>query len=376
MTNINFKKMGNVRPNSGAAGKVGTPEPSKGKMQIHNLIIVDESGSMWELEAMTKEGVNSVIDTIREAQKTHGDTQEHFLTVVTFRDVAIRTIIDGQPIDRVGKFDTYSPFGSTPLYDAMGESLTTLHERIKTEVDATAVVTILTDGLENCSMRWSLAELKEFIENLKEEGWTFSYMGSEHNVKEVTASLSIDNAVEFAHDTTGVSNTWSRERSSRRAYYDRMANEFVPEESAEEKRARRRQYNLSYYGNRVTPEKISRLQGNEVFVFGSNANGRHTGGASQAAMRHFGAVYGQGEGLQGQSYAIPTTGGRPLMREAIERFCTFAGEHPELRFYVTPIGCGNAGFSQREIAPMFKEAIALENVALPRGFWDALGLKM
>ncbi|MDD7726080.1 MAG: hypothetical protein PUJ24_10585, partial [Bacteroidales bacterium] len=100
--------MGNVRPNSGAAGKVGTPEPSQGKMQIHNLIIVDESGSMWELEAMTKEGVNSVIDTIREAQKTHGDTQEHFLTVVTFRDVAIRTIIDGQPIDRVGKFDTYS----------------------------------------------------------------------------------------------------------------------------------------------------------------------------------------------------------------------------------------------------------------------------
>ncbi|MBQ5889271.1 MAG: hypothetical protein IIW77_08385 [Bacteroidaceae bacterium] len=131
-----------------------------------------------------------------------------------------------------------------------------------------------------------------------------------------------------------------------------------------------------YYGNRVTPEHIEQLEYNEVFVFGSNANGFHNGGAAAYAMQHFGAQWGQCEGLQGHSYAIPTMEGYGRMVQAVERFTLYARQHPELRFLVTRIGCGIAGYTADEVAPLFKECVALENVALPQDFWTVLGLKM
>ena len=112
---------------------------------------------------------------------------------------------------------------------------------------------------------------------------------------------------------------------------------------------------------------------NEVFVFGSNINGMHGGGAARVAMDKFGAVWGQGEGLQGQSYAIPTMEGLANIPPAVERFIAFAKDHPELKFFVTPIGCGIAGYTEDEIAPLFKEATKLDNVFLPAGFWQILG---
>ena len=88
------------------------------------------------------------------------------------------------------------------------------------------------------------------------------------------------------------------------------------------------------------------------------------------------AIWGQGEGLQGQCYAIPTMEGMDNMKAAIERFTQFADQHSELRFLVTRVGCGVAGYSVREVAPLFKGCISLENVALPSDFWDVLGLKL
>ena len=105
-------------------------------------------------------------------------------------------------------------------------------------------------------------------------------------------------------------------------------------------------------------------------------DGHHGGGAAAYAMRKFGAVWGQGEGPQGQSYAIPTMEGIADMEEAIKRFTSFAAEHSELRFLVTRIGCGIAGYSASQIAPLFKDCIPLKNVALPSDFWAFLGLKM
>ena len=146
--------------------------------------------------------------------------------------------------------------------------------------------------------------------------------------------------------------------------------------SDEEIMAEKRRYAKEYYGPRVTPQLIRQLGENEIFVFGSNVNGYHRGGAAAFAMREFDAVWGQGEGLQGQSYAIPTTEGMNKLREAVNRFMAFADQHQELRFLVTMIGCGNAGYSPRDIAPLFKGCIDLENVALPIEFWNVLGLKM
>ena len=122
-----------------------------------------------------------------------------------------------------------------------------------------------------------------------------------------------------------------------------------------------------------SPDKITSLNPNQIFVFGSNLQGRHAGGAARYAMEHFGAIWGQGVGLQGQSYAIPTMQGPvSTIRPYVEKFIDFATSHPEYEFLVTPIGCGIAGFTEVEIAPLFKDAVALENVRLPKSFLDLL----
>lgn len=124
---------------------------------------------------------------------------------------------------------------------------------------------------------------------------------------------------------------------------------------------------------RFTPGKISTLRPDEVFVFGSNLKGMHGGGAALAAWRHFGAKLGQGVGLQGQSYAIPTMQGGPeTIRPYVDEFIEFARQHRELVFYVTRIGCGIAGFRDEDIAPLFAQAVELDNVILPRSFWELI----
>ena len=111
------------------------------------------------------------------------------------------------------------------------------------------------------------------------------------------------------------------------------------------------------------------MKENEVFVFGSNLGGFHGGGAARVAMESFGAVWGQGVGLQGQSYAIPTMhGGVDVIKPYVDEFIAFAREHRDLKFLVTPIGCGIAGFTVEEIAPLFVDAIDDENIILPKAF--------
>ena len=124
---------------------------------------------------------------------------------------------------------------------------------------------------------------------------------------------------------------------------------------------------------RSTPDHITTLQPNEIFVFGSNLRGMHGGGAARMARLCFGAVMGQGTGLQGQSYAIPTMqGGTDTIRPYVDEFITFAQQHPDKTFLVTRIGCGIAGFDADEIAPLFAKAVDVANIYLPDDFWDTL----
>ena len=125
--------------------------------------------------------------------------------------------------------------------------------------------------------------------------------------------------------------------------------------------------------DRVTSENIVALNPNEVFVFGSNRQGYHGGGAAAMAHMFFGAEWGQGVGLHGRSYAIPTMeGGIDTVAWYVDEFIVFAKEHPELKFLVTQIGCGIAGFTPEEIAPLFHDAMGLDNVSLPQRFWEVL----
>ena len=122
-----------------------------------------------------------------------------------------------------------------------------------------------------------------------------------------------------------------------------------------------------------TPEHITSLQPDEIFVFGSNLQGMHGGGAACIAYMKFGAEWGNGVGLQGQSYAIPTMhGGVNAIKPYVDDFIAFAEAHPEKTFLVTRIGCGIAGFADSEIAPLFKTAKTLSNIVLPKSFAELL----
>ena len=124
---------------------------------------------------------------------------------------------------------------------------------------------------------------------------------------------------------------------------------------------------------RISPEHITTLQENEIFVFGSNLAGMHGGGAARVALMRFGAIMGQGVGLQGQSYAIPTMhGGVDVIKPYVDEFTDFAKQHTELKFLVTAIGCGIAGFTVEEIAPLFRSACSVDNIYLPERFWNIL----
>jgi len=125
--------------------------------------------------------------------------------------------------------------------------------------------------------------------------------------------------------------------------------------------------------NEFTPDRIIELKQNEIFVFGSNLSGFHGGGAARLAYERFGAVWGLGVGLQGRSYAIPTMqGGVETIKPYVDQFRDFALEHPEYKFLVTRIGCGIAGFTPKQIAPLFATALELPNVVLPKDFVEII----
>ncbi len=126
-----------------------------------------------------------------------------------------------------------------------------------------------------------------------------------------------------------------------------------------------------------TPDYIDRLLPNQIFVFGSNTLGYHTGGASGTARKKFGAVWGQSEGLQGQSYAIPVDFGKGIRKDtevkaSVDKFIAFAKENEKLFFFVTRIGCGIGGYRDEEMAQFFKGALEVKNICLPKSFVDAL----
>ncbi len=124
---------------------------------------------------------------------------------------------------------------------------------------------------------------------------------------------------------------------------------------------------------RFTPDNIKELAPDEIFVFGSNLAGHHGGGAARVALDRFGAQWGVGEGIQGQSYAIPTMqGGVETIKPYVDRFLDLAYEWDQNTFLVTRIGCGIAGFTPEQIAPLFDRALDMYNVVLPRDFYDIL----
>ena len=356
------------------------------KTQVYNLIILDKSGSMSSIAKAAIAGFNETVGGIRSAQERFKDTQEHFVSLMIFCDCEKTMVYDMVPVDQVKELTSkeYRPCCCTPLYDAMGISINALYKAIKDKEDATAVVTVITDGLENASKEYSGQAIKALVERMKdEEGWNFAYIGTNQDVRATSASLSIDNHMTFADDDAGMREAWEKERKSRTMMYSRISEDFAATSAmptmmrkmfrSRSNRENRNYRDMSEFSNRITPEHIRSLGQNEIFVFGSNLAGAHGGGAARIAVEQFGAIMGQGVGLQGQSYAIPTMqGGVNTIAPYVDEFIAFAKQHPELTFLVTRIGCGIAGFSPRQIAPLFTGAVDVKNIHLPQDFWTEL----
>lgn len=358
----------------------------KNKTQIYNLIVLDKSGSMSSIARAAISGFNETVGGIRSAQERFKDTQEHFVSLMLFCNCEKRMVYDRVPIDKVQELTSkdYRPCCGTPLYDAMGISINELYKAIKDLDDATAMVTVITDGYENASMEYSGADIKALVERMKdEEGWNFAYIGTNQDVEAVSAGLSIDNHMSFQDDEEGMREAWDTERKAKYMMFSRVHSEsmatvnMTPAERkmhrSNSNRANRNYHELKEYMHRFTPERITSLAPNEIFVFGSNLEGMHLGGAARVAVTKFGAIMGQGVGLQGQSYAIPTMqGGVNTIAPYVDEFIRFADQHSEMTFMVTRIGCGIAGFTPREIAPLFARAVNVENIHLPVDFWKEL----
>ena len=361
--------------------------------KIFNLIILDESGSMCCMDQQTINGCNETINTIIAAQKKFADSQEHYVSIFAFQsggDRDSRYLIKNLPVKDVKHITSkdYDPCGCTPLFDAVGSTLTDLKRKVDKEQSAIGSVTIITDGEENSSEHYTGSQVAEMIDSLKAKGWNFNFIGANIDVQSVALRLNIDNYLAFEQTEEEVDVMFEKERNSRMNYYDRV-NTVIRECAAPESReARFREASRGYFEDdqsaepsgqreanesRIAPDKITHLKPGEIFVFGSNLAGKHLSGAAHAAHQHYGAIWGQGVGLQGQSYAIPTMqGGVETIRPYVDQFIQFAKAHPELKFLVTRIGCGIAGFREEEIAPLFKQAENVKNIYLPDTFWDLL----
>lgn len=348
----------------------------KDETRIINLIILDESGSMNTIRQQALSGVNETIQTIRSAQQENPDDHQ-MISFVTFDSnynrKEVRVIIDNERIGNVQdiKEEQYTPYGGTPLYDAMGYSITAL-EKVVREGDH-VLVTVVTDGYENSSRRYSAGEIKELVDALTAKGWVFNYIGANQDSERVAQGLGIRCTMDFEASIKGSDMMWHKMNSSHREYYKKVRHE---KETGE-----RLDLNEDFFAEkqaltRVTPDLIENLGEGQVFVFGSDVAGRHGGGAALLAVERFGAVVGQPVGLQGRSYAIPTSG-QPLesIRQSVMDFIYFADMHPEMTFLVTRIGCGAAGYSDEEIAPLFAKAYSLPNVYLPASFWKILSYR-
>lgn len=195
------------------------------KTQVFNVIILDRSGSMERIRQAAVDGFNETLAGIKNAQKKFSDTQDHYVSLVTFCDCDTQHVFDMTPVQetRPLRIDEYIPCCGTPLYDAMGFTLTALHKKVKDMADAVVVVTIITDGMENASKEYTGKTIKNLAERLRNEGWTFTYMGANQDAVEVASEMSIRNARNFEHNALGAMASMQKDSNTRMNFFARLS---------------------------------------------------------------------------------------------------------------------------------------------------------
>ena len=193
--------------------------------KVYNLIILDESGSMDSIKKATISGFNELVQTIKGIEKQFPE-QQHFISFVTFNGQDVKTHLDKQAVAMLSQMDAknYKPASATPLYDAIGLSVTKLRLDLTGQENTNVLVTILTDGEENSSREFNGQQIKTLIEEQKASGWTFTYIGANQDVERVAGNLSITNTMQFEANDADVNRMFAKERSSRFSYSQKIRN--------------------------------------------------------------------------------------------------------------------------------------------------------
>jgi len=191
----------------------------KQKHQVHNLIILDESGSMESIKLTIINGFNELVQSIKGIQKQFPE-QEHFISIISFNGFGNKVMHFIDPVSKLNIIDSsnYKPDSMTPLYDAIGFGLSKLKQHLDTQEKYNVLVTVLTDGEENASKEYSGLAIKNKIDELSEGNWTFTYIGTDHDVEKMASNLSIKNTMIFAKNAEGIQSMFEAEYRSRAQY--------------------------------------------------------------------------------------------------------------------------------------------------------------
>lgn len=189
------------------------------KQKVHNLIILDESGSMESIKPTIINGFNELVQSIKGIQKQFPE-QEHYISIISFNGYGNKIMHFMDDVSKLNTIDSsnYRPYSMTPLYDAMGFGFTKLKTELESQTDYNVLVTILTDGEENASKEYTGTVIKNMIEELSEGNWTFTYIGTDHDVEKMATNLSIKNSMSFEKNTEGINSMFEEEFQSRRVF--------------------------------------------------------------------------------------------------------------------------------------------------------------
>ena len=221
------------------------------KTNIYNLIILDRSGSMETIKKDAINGYNETLGTIKAAQLKYMDTQTHYVTLVAFCGCSVETIYDNADAKDAEKLNAekYQPCCSTPLLDAIGSSVQQLRKKVGDDKEAEILVTIITDGEENSSKEWRWEAVKKLIEELKEQGWMFSFIGAMENVIEIATSISITNTMQWDNTPEGTQAMFECENQARSRYFNRINECAASIMSEDEKKAAKKKRSESYFND-------------------------------------------------------------------------------------------------------------------------------
>ena len=186
------------------------------KHQVHNLIVLDESGSMDSIKSLIISGFNELVQSVKGIEGQFPE-QEHLISMVSFNDLNNNILHFVDPINKLDATNdsTYNPASMTPLYDAMGFSISKLKQYLEGKTNYSVLVTILTDGEENASKEYTGSAIKNLVEELKQQNWTFTYIGADHDVEGMASKMNIHNTMSFDKNDQDIKRMFASETSSR-----------------------------------------------------------------------------------------------------------------------------------------------------------------